>query len=50
MVVMTDPCVPWEPPSLAEDLQILFEDLPESIEKKDETRRGLHGRDRSHSR
>ncbi|XP_018363614.1 PREDICTED: dynein intermediate chain 2, axonemal-like [Trachymyrmex cornetzi] len=34
-VVMTDPCVPWEPPSLAEDLQILFEGLPpKSIEKK----------------
>ncbi|XP_018351598.1 PREDICTED: dynein intermediate chain 3, ciliary-like [Trachymyrmex septentrionalis] len=49
MVVTTDPCVPWKPPSLMEDVQILFEDLPpESVEKKDETRRGLHGRDRSH--
>ncbi|XP_018312300.1 dynein intermediate chain 3, ciliary [Mycetomoellerius zeteki] len=34
-VVMTDPCVPWEPPSLPEDLQILFEGLPpKSMEKK----------------
>ncbi|EGI61970.1 Dynein intermediate chain 2, axonemal [Acromyrmex echinatior] len=34
-VVMTDPCVPWEPPSLTEELQILFQDLPSSIKKID---------------
>ncbi|XP_018406785.1 PREDICTED: dynein intermediate chain 2, axonemal-like [Cyphomyrmex costatus] len=34
-VVMTDPCVPWKPPSLVEDLQTLFEGLPpKSIEEK----------------
>ncbi|XP_011698551.1 PREDICTED: uncharacterized protein LOC105456303 [Wasmannia auropunctata] len=34
-IVMTDPCVPWQPPSLAKDLQTLFGGLPpESIEKE----------------
>jgi len=34
-VVMTDPCIPWEPPSLAKDLQTLFRSLPsESIGKE----------------
>ncbi|KAG5329902.1 DNAI2 protein, partial [Acromyrmex charruanus] len=34
-VVMTDPCVLWQPPSLAEDVQILFQDLTSSIKKID---------------
>ncbi|XP_012542802.2 dynein intermediate chain 3, ciliary [Monomorium pharaonis] len=34
-VVMTDRCIPWEPPSLAKDLQTLFVGfLPESIDKE----------------
>lgn len=49
-VVMTDSCIPpWKPPSLVKDLQTLFGSVPpESTEK--ETRRGLHGRERSRSR
>lgn len=36
VAVTVDPCVPWEPPSLAKDLQMfLAGPLPESTEKKE---------------